>query len=169
MSYTQLNGQPQGYPYYFTNKIREALIAEIFAINGYAGHLANSNMEDINAVWRSIIQDEKDHYGMFLTLIRKYDPVQHQQYLEHVHQKIIVTPLPAYKPDCNKQLILNNVRDDIKGELEAVILYEQHLAEMPYQDIRNVFYTVIKAEKGHTEQLTRLLLKYDPDKYNDLT
>lgn len=41
MSYTNPEGQPQGYSYYFTNLLREALIAEIIAINGYEEHIAN--------------------------------------------------------------------------------------------------------------------------------
>lgn len=168
MSYTEPNGQPQGFPYYFTNKIREALIAELIAINGYAEHIANSNMESINMVWSHIMQDEKDHYGQFLSLLRKYDPVQYQMYQTHARDKIEISPMQTYKPNYDKQLILNNVREDIKGEFEAVLLYEQHLIEMPYQDIRDVFSSIANTEKEHSEHLTRLLIKYDSDKYDDL-
>lgn len=55
MSYTNLHGQPQGIAIYDT-----ILIAEIAAINTYADHIANSNMEDVNKVWRDIIKDEKN-------------------------------------------------------------------------------------------------------------
>lgn len=55
MSYTNLHGQPQGIAIYDT-----ILIAEIDAINTYADHIANSNMEDVNKVWRDIIKDEKN-------------------------------------------------------------------------------------------------------------
>lgn len=34
--------------------------------------------------------------------------------------------MQTYKANYDKQIILNYVREDIKGELEAVILYEQH-------------------------------------------
>lgn len=60
MSYTNPYGQPQGIAILNTNKLREILIAEIDAINGYADHIANSNMEDINAAWKSIMGDEKN-------------------------------------------------------------------------------------------------------------
>jgi rubrerythrin len=164
-----MSGQPQGNPLLYTNRIREALIGEIIAINGYAEHIANSNMEDINAAWRSIMRDEKKHYGMFLILLRKYDTVQYQRYLEHIGDKLgPKAPMQTYKPEYDKQIILNNVRQDIKGELEAVILYEQHLAQIPYQDVKSVFYTVSSEEKGHAEHLTQLLLKYDPDTYDSL-
>lgn len=168
MSYTIPNGQPQGVPTSFLNSIREALIAEIIAINGYAAHIANSSMEDINTVWRHIMQDEKDHYGMFMTLLHRYDPVQYQMYLKYEYSAIGVCPLQIYKPEYDKQLILNNIRDDIKGELEAVILYDQNLRMMPYSDIKKVFSTVIDQEKEHAEHLTRLLMQFDPDKYDDL-
>lgn len=169
MSYTIEGEQPQGIPRYFTNKIREDLIAEIHAINGYAKHIANSNMKEINDVWKSIMKDEKKHYGMFLTLLRKYDQVQYQQYDEHkTDNPGEKSVMQMYKPNYDKQIILNNLREDIKGEFEAVILYEQHLAEITYQDVREVLFSIISEEKGHVEHLTRLLLKYDSDKYDSL-
>ena len=113
--------------------------------------------------------DEKKHYGWFLTLLRKYDPVQYKSYQEHIGDKLgPKVPMQTYKPEYDKQIILNNVREDIKGEFEAVILYEQHLVQIPYQDIKDVFYAVASEEKGHAEHLTQLLLKYDADPYNSL-
>jgi rubrerythrin len=58
--------------------------------------------------------------------------------------------------------------EDIKGELEAVILYEHEIASIPYHDVRQAIYSIINEEKGHAEHLTQLLLKYDLDKYNGL-
>lgn len=76
--------------------------------------------------------------------------------------------MQTYKPEYDKQLILNNVREDIKGEFEAVILYEQDIVEIPHQDIREVLFSIIREEKGHAEHLTQILLKYDLDKYDSL-
>jgi rubrerythrin len=39
---------------------------------------------------------------------------------------------------------------------------------MPYQDAKDIFTLIINDEKEHIEILTRILLKYDPDKYNNL-
>jgi len=169
MSYTNKNGMPQGSAKLDTNKLREILIGEIIAINGYAEHIANSNMEEINAAWTSIMGDEKKHYGMILTLLRKYDPAQYQSYQENVGKKLgPKSPMQTFTPSYNKQIILNNIREDIKGELEAVILYEEQLSIIPYKDIRVALYSIINEEKGHAEHLTQLLLKYDSQKYNDL-
>jgi rubrerythrin len=169
MSYTNPNGLPQGFAIFDTNKLREILIGEIIAINGYANHIANSNMEDINAAWKSIMGDEKKHYGMILSLLRKYDPSQYKAYKEHINDKSgPKTPMQTYTPNYDKQIILNNIREDIKGELEAVILYEQHIRSIPYTDIRHTLFSIINEEKGHAEHLTQLLLKYDTDKYNGL-
>lgn len=111
MSYTVKNGQPQGYPYFFTNKIREALIGEIIAINGYVQHISDSNMENINTAWRSILKDEKNHYVMLLNLLRKYDPVQYQKYnIQKSESSGIKTVMQSYKPNYDSQIILNNVR-----------------------------------------------------------
>ena len=169
MSYTHPNGQPQGRPDQFTNKLREILIAEIIAINGYQRHIAGSDNGQINEAWHSIMMDEKKHYGLILQLLRKYDPNQQKQFLEHKNDaagpKVL---LQSYNSATGNQIILNNIREDIKGELEAVVLYEADLPRFPYRDIRTVLQSVIDEEKGHAEHLTRLLLKYDPDAYDSL-
>ncbi len=161
MSYTNPYGQPQGIPQTIASKIREALISEIIAINGYANHIANSNMQEVNAVWEEIMEDEKKHYNMFIDLIRKYDLTEYQLFLKHENDSFIKEPLQEYKPEYNKQLILNNIREDIKGESEAIILYEQLANELPYQDIIDVIDFVITDEKEHTEELTALLTIHD--------
>lgn len=169
MSYTFPRGMPQGIALPFTNKLREILIAEVIAINGYQEHIANSNMEDVNRAWKKIMGDEKNHYGIILNLLRKYDPTEHNYYLAHKAVRLgPKSPMQAYRPEYDSQIILNNLRDDIKGELEAVILYEEELPEFPYMDIRAALQGIIDQEKGHTEHLTELLLKYDPDTYDSL-
>ncbi len=81
---------------------------------------------------------------MILSLLRKYDPAQYQAYLNHFENTPgPKSPMQTYKPDYDKQIILNNIRDDIKGELEAVILYEQYLSIIPYDDIRNTLHHII--------------------------
>jgi rubrerythrin len=168
MSYTSPNGQPQGTARHFVNKLREILIAEIIAINGYQSHIDNSNIEEITKALHSIMLDEKKHYGWVLCLLRKYDPEQYRQFVEHKDDapgpKTPIWTEPY--PDC--RVLLNDIRDDIKGELEAVILYEQELAEFPHKDIRTIIHAIINEEKGHLEHLTRLLLKFDPDEYDQL-
>lgn len=170
MSYTHPKGQPQGKTYQFTNKLREILISEIIAINGYQSHIANSNIKDINNAWHSIMLDEKKHYGWILQLLRKYDPEQYSQFIQHKND--VTGPKEPRQNNfqiSNDQIILNNLRDDIKGEMEAVILYEANQADFPYMDIRDTLRAIIEEEKGHAEHLTGLLLKYDPDIYDDLT
>lgn len=169
MSYTNPEGQPQGLPYYFTNKLREALISEIVAINGYEYHIANSQMPEVNQVLEHIVSEEKNHYGQFIQMLRKYDPVQYNEYEEHIKTTFQNTMIQPYDPDYNKQLILNNIREDIKGEFEAVILYEQMFLEIPNQDVRTMLTDIIKAEKEHSEHLTKLMISLDIDKYNELS
>lgn len=169
MSYTYPNGQPQGIAHQFNNKLREILISEIIAINGYQSHIANSSIIEINNVWHSIMLDEKKHYGWILQLLRKYDPEQWQQYLLHKTDDLgPQTPIQSYNPKPDYQIILNNLRDDVKGEFEAVILYEADILKFPYKDIQDVLRVVTLEEKGHAEHLIKLLLKYDPDAYDGL-
>lgn len=170
MSYTEPQGQPQGTAKHYINKLREILIAEVVAINGYQSHIAHSDIEEINQAWHHIMLDEKKHYGWILSLLRKYDPDQYRQYQEHrtdaggPKEPFHLETLPDYFYS-----VLNNIREDIKGELEAVVLYEDEFSDFPHKDIRTTLHAIIVEEKGHAEHLTRLLLKYDPDVYDRLS
>lgn len=169
MSYTNPLGLPQGMAEKITNKLRQIIIAEIVAINGYQYHISNSNMADINEVWHHIILDEKKHYGLAINLLRKYDTIEYKfSIAQHESNSSNKSPMQIYKPSYDKQIILNNLRDDIKGELEAVILYEDELSEFTQKDIRSTLLTIIDDEKEHTEHLTEVLLKYDPDPYGSI-
>lgn len=169
MSYTAPFGQPQGVARLVTNKLREAMIAEIIAINGYEEHIANSTMREINSAWHTIMDDEKKHYGMFLTLLRRYDPKQARAYQEHINAaQDTRSSMQTYVPNYEKQLILANLRQDIKGELEASILYEDLAEQVQQRDVKETLLSVSAEEKGHVEHLTRLLLKYDADPYDGL-
>lgn len=189
MSYTHPHGQPQGAPRKVTNLLRQVMIAEIVAINGYQTHILNSDITAINEAWYHIMLEEKSHYIIVLNLLRKYDPVEYK-YFTTPHE-INMNPEPVQVPQpvqnshsahsnnrrsssqvqparitYDKRVILNNVRDDIKGELEAVILYEDEIAEIQQKDIRVALQKIIDDEKEHTERLTQILLAFDPDPYN---
>lgn len=164
MSYTHPYGQPQGVARTAANILREAMIAEIDAINGYRKHIENSNMSEINTAWQSIMDDEKKHYGMFIELLRKYDSVEYGMYQQDKKYRLGPRfPMQPFRPEYDRQIILNNLREDIKGELEAIILYEYQKELIPQRDVRDTLQRVADEEKGHTEHLTALLLKYDPD------
>jgi len=166
MSYTNPLGQPQGIADKITNKLRQIIAAEVIAINGYQKHIADSNMADINEVWHHIMLDEKRHYSLALNLLRKYDQTEYKYSLEmHGVNTAFKSPMQIYKPNYDKQIILNNLRADVKGELEAVILYEDELSEFSQKDIRTTLQSIIDDEKEHTEHLTKVLYKYDPDPY----
>lgn len=169
MSYTT-NGAPQGAPISKTNLIQEAMIGELIAINEYANHIADSNNSEINTTWEHIMEDEKRHYGMLLDLLRRYDSTQMSQYLkvkEHIHAEG-GRKYSLYGPQYSSHLILNNLRKDIKGELEAIILYDNNVNQINIREIRDVLYEIISDEKEHVEELTFLLQKYDMHSYGPL-
>ncbi len=232
MSYTNPLGHPQGVPHKVTNLLRQVMIAELVAINGYQNHILNSNITVINEAWYHIMLDEKSHYMIALDLLRKYDPVEYKYFMTphelnvgtdsmqnvlNLHntsdtksgtnvqsssniQNISNTKGVPNTPNASsvqnapnvhsgqgkhssgkkslalssqaeritiydKPLILNNVREDIKGELEAIILYEDEIAEIQQKDIRIALQKIIDDEKEHTEHLTQVLLHFDPDPY----
>lgn len=169
MSYTT-NRQPQGCPCPFTNLIREAMIGELVAINDYTYHIENSCIKEINDVWEHIAEDEKRHYGMFLKLLRKYDPIQYSKFIEakeHINLTTSVK-LGPISHKINQKNILSFIRDDIKGELEAIILYEDHLFKIPFNDVKQTYFEIIEDEKEHVEELTLVLLNYEKDIYGPI-
>lgn len=164
MSYTYPDGQPQGIARHMVNQLREMLIGEIIAINGYRQHIANSAVPELNQVWHTIMLDEKQHYHLLMQLLRKYDPEQKKQY-ERFKGTLppISTAHQPYQPAYSLQLLLNNIRSDIKGECEAIILYEQNLHTFPYKDMRDVIRYIINDETGHVERLNQTLHRLDQD------
>lgn len=170
MSYTRPQAQPQGRPYSDVSLLLEGLIAEVYAINGYAEYIANCDVEEINQIWRRIMRGEKEHFGMFLLTLRRHDPEEYDRYQEAKAVKLDkeITAPQKYAPQYDRQLILNNLRDTIKGEAEAVILYEQHAADACCQDVRSLFRQIAAQEKWHIELLVRILQKYDPDQYGPI-
>ncbi|WP_032120753.1 ferritin family protein [Clostridium amazonitimonense] len=170
MSYTTLR-QPQGVPVSYVNLIREALIAELVAINDYYKQIVSTDIKELKEILQHIMEEEKRHYGMFLQLIRKYDPEQYGKYIEADKDVKISTNIKLSNHDSKmqNQIILNNIRDDIKSELEAVVLYEQHISMIPINEIRDVFKEVTADEKEHIEELTSVLLKLDKDSYGPIS
>lgn len=162
MSYTT-EGQPQGIVTKITNSIRESLISEIVAINQYDYHINNSSCPSLQKLWIHIRDDEIRHYSMFTELLRKYDLIQQKIY-EETKGHVSVDYSNCYSiKSVGKINISNAIRTDIKGELEAIVLYEYALSNNKYRDVYEVYTEVINDEKEHFEELTYAIMKYDTD------
>ncbi|QUH29132.1 ferritin family protein [Vallitalea guaymasensis] len=160
MSYTT-EGQPQGIANKLTNCIRESLISEIVAINQYNYHIHNSTCPSLVKLWMHIRDEEIRHFSMFSELLRKYDPMQQKLFEETKgHVNIDYSNCFSLKSDTRIN-IPNSIRSDIKGELEAVILYEYVLTSNKYRDVYEVYNEVINEEKEHFEELSFAIKEYD--------
>lgn len=168
MSYTNITGFPEGMPYKVSGFLRQAMIAELVAINGYRQHLAMSPIKGLNEVWHNIIEEEKKHFGMFLQLLRRYDPCQAKAYRERNIIDFHNTRLPVCRIEA-KDCYLNLVREDMKGELEAVLLYEQNLLFVEEKDVIQTYQYVIQQERDHLEELTAALIAYGHQPYGPIT
>lgn len=170
MSYTT-PGQPQGKPFSVSNFLREALIAELVAINGYVKVINEVNIPELRKLLYHIMLDEKRHYGMFLEALRKCDCVEFEKSLEAIsHVEIKNKPLKTrnYEGKDNTAIILKEIRNNIKGELEAVILYESIIEEIDDKEIQNLLQRIANEEKEHTEELTQALIRLDKDPFGPL-
>ena len=72
--------------------------------------------------------------------------------------RIYNSPSPS-----NNFLTLQNAREDIIGELDAIIQYEKHLVETEDMSAKRAISDIVKEEKLHVGQLMGLLFKLDPE------
>lgn len=170
MSYTT-NRQPQGKLKNDETFLREGLVAEIVAINDYSSFLSVTENKEVKEIFHHIMKEEKEHYGLFLEALRMIDKEQFKLY-KHVNEHTNITNKSTYKEYCNtkesKAYLLTHIREAIKGELEAILLYEDFLANTKNDEIFNIIKDITRDEKEHVEELTRALIILDKDKYGPL-
>ncbi|MGL5820276.1 MAG: ferritin family protein [Sarcina sp.] len=170
MSYTTKR-QPQGKPRNLANFLREAMIGELVAINDYQEHMNNCSISEVKEVFEHIMQEEKKHYGMLLELSRHLDHIQNSAAIEapnHVNVKCKTLNETTSKKKGSNSSLLKKIRDDIKGELEAIIAYEDIISKITDQKAIKMITEITSDEKQHVEELTYLLQKLDGDCYGPI-
>ena len=63
----------------------------------------------------------------------------------------------------NRFLTIQNAREDIIGELEAIIQYENHYNQTNETSAKNTIRHIVDEEKVHVGELFGLLFYLDPD------
>ena len=58
---------------------------------------------------------------------------------------------------------LQNARLDVVGEIEAIVQYENHLAQTNDDSAKRAISDIVKEEKLHVGQLMGLIFKLDPE------
>ena len=170
MSYTT-DRQPQGRAVNLSNFLREAMIGELVAINDYQEHIGYCPIPEVRNIFEHIMEDEKKHYGMLLSLTRKNDPVQYDMSIEvPKHLSIKCKKLNEFssKKKVSMSSLLIKIRADIKSELEAVIAYEDILSQIDNKDAIKTITEITNDEKEHIEELTYILLKLDGNCYGPI-
>ena len=167
MGYTT-DRQPQGDIKKLESFLREGMIAELVAINDYNVFISSVSNEQIKDLFTKIMQEEKKHYSMFLELLRILDP-EERALSENAKKKIkICARKRSYASQMSNGDILSFIRDAIKGELEAIILYQDIASQFKNEKIVTVINKIIYSEKDHVEKLTRALTLLDIDPYDNL-
>lgn len=169
MSYTT-NRHPQGIVIDKINFLREGMIAEIVAINDYSTFIKHTNNKEVKDIFYHIMEEEKEHYGIFLNALRKYDKEQHNLKNE-VKKHVVITNkdigkyADLYSSKDKSENLLIYLRDAIKGELEAILLYEHFLANISDNYLIDIISKITSDEKEHVEELTLVLMLLDKDSY----
>jgi len=170
MSYTTQR-QPEGATKSVEGFLREGLIAEIVAINDYNYFIESTDNKELKELFHEIMGDEKRHYAMFLEALKSIDEEEKELGMEaEKHIKISAKgKYSDYTNKSNKNIsLLVNIRDAIKGELEAILLYEHFIINLSDNIINRIIKEIIKDEKEHVEELTRALVILDKDKYSNI-
>ncbi|WP_315080466.1 ferritin family protein [uncultured Clostridium sp.] len=169
MSYTT-NRQPQGILKNIETFFREGMIAELVAINDYSSFISLTDNKEVNDIFHHIMEEEKKHYGLFLQALRSVDKEQ-AELKAKVDEQLDISSKEKYKEYIgkgSKHNLLSYIRDAIKGELEAIILYEYFIENLENEKAIELIKEIIKEEKEHIEELTKALVILDKDKYNNL-
>ena len=56
---------------------------------------------------------------------------------------------------------LNNLREDLIGELDAINQYQEHIDETDNEEMKKVMTHIMNDEKEHVAELTKLLRELD--------
>lgn len=169
MSYTT-NRQPQGIIKDVETFLREGMIAEIVAINDYSHFISLTDNKEVKDVFYHIMEEEKEHYGLFLQTLRAIDK-EHKELEAEVEEHVQISSKEVYKDYSNKKVkhnLLISIREAIKGELEAIILYEFFTNNIEDSGIVKIIKEITRDEKEHVEELTKVLTILDKDKYGPL-
>lgn len=170
MSYTT-NRQPQGILNNDETFLREGLISEIVAINDYSQLLNLTENKEVRDIFHHIMEEEKEHYGLFLEALRAID---HEQCAlsKDIDEHLNLSGKNTYKDYSNgkenKYFLLTYIRDAIKGELEAIVLYEDFLCKVKSKTLFNLIKKITSDEKEHVEELTKALVILDKDEYGPI-
>lgn len=167
MSYTT-NRQPQGLLKDKQTLLREGMISELVAINDYTKFISATDNKEIKDLFHHIREEEKHHYMEFLDALRSVDE-EECKLSEESSDHIQISSKDKYKDEMHlknsKSGLLTDIRDSIKGELEAIILYEDLISNLDDENLISLIRHIVKEEKEHTEELTRALLILDKDQY----
>ncbi len=60
-------------------------------------------------------------------------------------------------------ITVQNAREDIIGELDAIIQYENHLSQTNDLKAKQTIFNIVKEEKHHVGELFGLLFSLDPE------
>ena len=170
MSYTTKR-QPQGITKNIGGFLREGLIAEVVAINDYSNFIESTENKQLKELFHHIMEEEKRHYSIFLTVLRSIYQ-EEKELAEGAEEHVKIEQKGKYVDFTNKVKkevnLLVIIRNAIKGELEAILLYEDFVMNLCDENIAKIIKEIIKDEKEHVEELTRALIILDKDKYGDL-
>lgn len=138
--------------------IRNAIIGELGAINQYEYHMADSDVEEVNAIWQKITEDEIMHYRILSDILRRYDEGQCKMYkdIQKEYKDLDKIYIKKYRVEGTDD-IASHLRDDIQGENKAIMMYEEILCNIRNKEVSDKIRYIMVDEKEHFEMLNKAL------------
>ncbi len=158
MSYTT-EGMPQGMPISSKGFIRDALIGEINAINNYQRSIGYSDIPELNKFLLEIMKDEIHHYHLLTEYLNKIDKEQAEMFQKYKPQNFNVdfkqNPMDVKFPPTTN--ITSQLRMNIKGELEAILSYDEIESKLKDPQGKALIHAITKDEKQHIAELDAMI------------
>jgi rubrerythrin len=145
----------------------EGMISEITAVNDYSYSLTLTENKEIKDILYRIMKENKKHYGAFLKALQSTDKEfsSTSQDIDNQTKNNSKISYNEYLGSKESKLLLTSIRNAIKDELEAIILYTNFLDNVKSNELFKIIKVISLNKKEHIEKLTKLLNLIDSDSY----
>lgn len=147
--------------------LMEGMISEITAVNDYSYSLTLTENKEIKDILYHIMKENKKHYGAFLKALQSTDKEfsSTSQDIDNQTKNDSKISHNEYLGSKESKLLLTSIRNAIKDELEAIILYTNFLDNVKSNELFKIIKVISLNKKEHIEKLTKLLNLIDSDSY----
>ncbi len=147
--------------------LMEGMISELTAVNDYSYSLTLTENKKVKDTLYQIMKENKKHYGAFFKALQTTDKefFSASQHIDDRNKNNLKISNNEYLDSKESKLLLTSIRNAIKDELEAIMLYTNFLDNIKSNELFKIIKVISLNKKEHIEKLTKLLNLIDSDSY----